>query len=55
MLRHIQIATSGILTIASFVRLILSLFLGFDIGAIISSAIVFVCFGTITILSIIKE
>lgn len=55
MLRHIQIATSGILTIASFVRLILSLFLGLGAGTIVSSAIVFVCFGTITILSIIKE
>lgn len=52
MLKHIQTITAGIAAIASLTRLVLSLYLGLNAGAIISSAIAFVCFGAITILSI---
>lgn len=55
MLRHIQIATAGIATGASLVRLVLALSMGLGIGAIISSAISFICFGAITIISIINN
>ena len=55
MLRRIQIAAAGMATGASLIRLVLSLSMGLNTGAIISSAISFVCFGAITILSIINN
>ena len=55
MLRHIQIATAGMAAGASLIRLLLALSMGLNTGAIISSAISFVCFGALTILSIINN